>query len=458
MEQANAKLLVTDTRFLEISTKAANQLNGISVFVPENEKGLFAEEAIEFHGFFIDNEVKSSESPAFLNRTSGSTGGNLKTVITTHAHFIATLEATMHTIPVNTDPDADTWLSTLSLGFFINAKLNIGLNILLGIPCVLMDRPFGVENFDVIERHQITFLFVPPPVAAAVAGDSDRTKNTNVSSVKWLLSAGASMHEGLQHSVSRKMNNVHLDLEWGTTETLLIAIHRDGHASPRGSSGVLVNGIEARVIDTLTGKDLGFNQPGEILVRNSACRFAGYKNNETANKSTFDEDGWFHSGDLGYLDRGCNVYMTDRMKELIRVGDGYGVHISAVELEATVFEHPAVSQVIVVGVPDPVTSMDRATAFVILSEEWQDKQESAQQALKEWTSERLTGLKALTGGVVVLATFPTIGFKINRRALKALATINHSLEHVLLPDEKLEPQVSLVSERVVMPTLAGVPA
>jgi 4-coumarate--CoA ligase len=364
----------------------------------------------------------------------------------------------MHTVPVNTDPDADVWLSTLSLGFFINAKLNIGLNILLGIPCVIMDRPFGVENFDVIERHRITFLFIPPPVAAAVAGDSDRTKNTNVSSVKWLLSAGASMHEGLQRSVSRKMNNVHLDLEWGTTETLLIAIHQDGHASPHGSSGVLVNGIEARVIDTVTGKDLSFNQPGEILVRNSACRFAGYKNNGPANKSTFDEDGWFHSGDLGYLDHGCNVYITDRMKELIRVGDGYGVHISAVELEATIFEHPAVAQAMVIGVPDPVTNMDRATAFVILPREWQDKQESAEQALEQWTSEKLRGLKALTGGIVVLATFPTIGFKINRRALRALAIAKHSLEHVVLSDERSELQLPSMVQRIVMPTLATIPA
>jgi 4-coumarate--CoA ligase len=78
MEQADAKLLITDTTFLEISTKAAKQLNNIPVFVPENEEDLFADEAIEYHGFSIDSEIKSAESPAFLNRTSGSTGGKLK--------------------------------------------------------------------------------------------------------------------------------------------------------------------------------------------------------------------------------------------------------------------------------------------------------------------------------------------------------------------------------------------
>lgn len=463
MEQADAKLLITDNKFFELSKRAAEQAGGIPLFVPENEHDLFGEDVPEFCGFYIDSEHEAADSPAFLNRTSGSTGGKLKTVVTTHAHFIATLEATIHTIPANTDPDVDVWLSTLSLGFFINAKLNIGLNILLGIPCVLMDRPFNVGNFDVIERHHITFLFIPPPVAASIAGD-DRTKGVDVSSVKWLLSAGASMHEGLQKSVSRKLNNVHLDLEWGTTETLLIAIHREGHASPQGSSGTLVNGIEARVIDTETGEDVGPNESGEILVRNSACRFAGYKNNESANKSTFDDQGWFHSGDFGYLDDQCNVYITDRMKELIRVGDGYGVHISAVELEAIIFEHPAVAQVIVVGVPDLETSMDRATAFVKLSTEWVSQEDAAMQALEQWTKEKLTGLKALVGGIVILDAFPTIGFKINRRALKALATVKRGLQQVVPITEgmlqaKAElPKLDLVAAKIVVPTPAAVAA
>lgn len=425
MEQAGAKLIITDKRMLGLSQAASAPLPSVSVYVPEDDKSLFDPETPEYTGFTITSEAIAQDTPAFLNRTSGSTGGKLKTVITSHAHFIATLESTIHTIPSNTDPDADVWLSTLSLGFFINAKLNIGLNILLGIPCILTDEPFGVKNFDVIERHRITFLFIPPPVAAAVAGD-DCSASVDVSSIKWLLSAGASMHQGLQRAVSAKLNNIHLDLEWGTTETLLIAIHREGHASPTGSSGTLVNGVEARVIDTETSEDLGPNESGEILVRHQACRYAGYKANDEANRATFDADGWFHSGDFGYLDARCNVYITDRIKELIRVGDGYGVHVSATDLEAVVFAHEAVARVVVIGVPDGKVGMDRPTAFVVLGAEWQGgaKQVQALESLRQWTGERLTGLKALSGGIVVLTEFPTIGFKINRRALKALAEVN----------------------------------
>ena len=166
---------------------ASAALGGISQFIPEMERGLFGPEVPEYHAFKIDTEKEAQDSVAFVDRTSGSTGGKLKTVITTHAHFIAALEATLHTVPKNTDPDTDTWL----IGFSINSKLHIGLNILLGIPVVIMDTGFGPDTLDIVERHRITFLFVPPPVAASFAKLDNPKTSVDVGSIKWLLSAGA---------------------------------------------------------------------------------------------------------------------------------------------------------------------------------------------------------------------------------------------------------------------------
>ncbi|KAL9616284.1 MAG: hypothetical protein Q9160_008824 [Pyrenula sp. 1 TL-2023] len=419
MEQAEAKLIVTDCTFLTLASVAAASFGNLAIFVPELDKGLFSSNVPEYHDFKITHNSDSEASIAFLNRTSGSTGGKMKTVITTHAHFIATLDATRATLPENTDPDTDTWVSSLSFGFFINSKLHIGLNILLGISVVLMNTSFGPETLDIVERHHVTFLFMPPPTAASFA--KYEPQDIDVSSVKWLLSAGAAMPENLQSSTSERLNGVHLDLEWGTSETLLIAIQTRGHASPAGSSGVLVNGVQAKVIEVETGAELEAGDAGEIYIRNTACRFAGYKDNVDANRSTFDADGWFHSGDYGYLDEEGNVYITDRLKELIRVGGGYGVHISATELEATIFSHPAVAQVIVTAIPAPAKGIERPTAFVILKAEWQGRTEVAHADLRAWVQERLTGLRRLTGGFVFLSHFPQIGFKIDRRRLKEMA-------------------------------------
>jgi acyl-CoA synthetase (AMP-forming)/AMP-acid ligase II len=63
-----------------------------------------------------------------------------------------------------------------------------------------------------------------------------------------------------------------------------------------------------------------------------------------------DSEGWFHTGDYGYLDENCNVFVMDRIKELLKVGDGYGTHISAAEREAVVFQHAAVASAVVVGI------------------------------------------------------------------------------------------------------------
>ena len=211
------------------------------------------------------------------------------------------MEGTLGMIPASTDPTRDVWLSPLSLGFFINAKLHMGLNILLGILVVLMRNGHTLDEttVDAVARHRVTFLFITPPVAARLARAD--LHSVDVRSVKWLLTAGAPMHENLCRAVSRQFGGVPLDLEWGTSETMLIAVQTDAESSRRdGSSGTLVNGMQARVISTgrSSGVELRAGQAGEILVRNQLCRYRGYKGDEAANVD-FDTDGWFHTATTG---------------------------------------------------------------------------------------------------------------------------------------------------------------
>lgn len=432
LEQQQVKLLVTDSRHLPMAKDAISLFEEIPLLsldpagpdVPQLND-LLPKGNSNFNSFNLKSTEEADLHHAFLNRTSGSTGA-MKSVITTHAHFIAALEATRLTIPPDTDPDNDVWLSTLSLGFFINAKLHVGLNILLGIPVILMSKPFDHTTIDIIEKHQITFLFITPPLAVKLAKSAPFT--AAVSSIKWLLSAGAPMHQDLRQGVSAKFHGTHLTLEWATSETLLLAIQTADPASrPPGASGTLVAGIEAKVIDTESAAELAPNSPGEILVRNALARFAGYLNNDEANKD-FDADGWFHTGDYGYIDEKANVYIVDRLKELLRVGDGYGSRISVSELEAVLFEHPAVSSVVVVGIVDQTTQISHPTAFVVLQPEFHAKYQSQPhlelaEEIERFAAVRLMGLRSLTGGVFFVERYPTTGFKINRRALKGFVEV-----------------------------------
>lgn len=423
LEQAQTKLLITDSELLKLA-EPASKLAGVVPLMTldvSGQKWPCLDDMIALGNpcanfFELDSQELVDETVAFINRTSGSSG-NVKSVLTSHAHFIATMEATSRTIPQNTDPTTDVWLASLPLGFFISAKLFMGLNIILGIPVVLMRGSLDATSISILDRHRINFLFITPPLAAKLARAD--LKQTDVSRIKWLLTAGAPMHENLRRAVSEKFGGVPLTLEWGTSETMLIAIQTDESSRQMGSSGTLVSGMQAKVIDPQTGSECVVKQEGEILVRNLLARFKGYKDNELANRD-FDKDGWFHTGDYGFLDEDSNVYIVDRIKELLKVGDGYGTHISTAELESVIFEHPAVSSVVVVGVRNEAVQQDEPAAFVILKPEYEGNVRQVCEEIDQYAKKQLTGLRRLTGGIHPISHYPMTGFKVNRRALKTM--------------------------------------
>lgn len=436
LQQANTKLIITDENLVSITKPAAEAYNNIPLISlvgsPEgtsNIETLLAEETELYEGFKLSTHAETEEHYAFIYRTSGSSG-NVKSFLTTHAHWAANLLTTRLTVPSDTNPDKDVWVSSLPFAYGINAKLNLGLNILLGIPVIILLKPFDQSTFHLIDEYGISFLFVTPPLAAQIA-KSDKRDGATYKSIKWLLSAGAPVHTKIRDAVQEKFNGVRLTLEWGTTETLLIALQIDEASSVPGSSGTLVHGFQARVIDIETGKDLGHNQHGEILVKNSLARFAGYKDNAEANKD-FDSDGWFHSGDVGYVDENSNVFIVDRLKELLRVGDGYGTHASADEFEAVLFDHPAVATAVVVGIRDQETQQEHPTAFVVLQPDAAPKEaaETKEKALanlanelEEYVETKLGKFKRLSGGAYFVEKYPYVGYKINKRRLKELVHV-----------------------------------
>ncbi|KAL1837591.1 hypothetical protein VTJ49DRAFT_3632 [Mycothermus thermophilus] len=434
LEQAEAKLIITDEGLAPVSKAAAAGYNDIPLISLTAGPGsaqiptvsdLLAGEDEQFRGFKLSTREETEEHYAFIYRTSGSSG-NVKSFLTTHAHWAANLLTTKLTVPRDTDPAKDVWISSLPFAYGINAKLNLGLNILLGIPVIILQQPFDRSTFHLIDTYGITFLFVTPPLAAQIA-KSEKKEGTTFSSIKWLLSAGAPVHTKIRDAVRDKFNGVPLTLEWGTTETLLIALQIDEASKVPGSSGTLVHGFQARVLDIETGKDLGYNEQGEILVRNTLAKFAGYKDNEVANRD-FDADGWFRTGDVGYLDENSNVFIVDRLKELLRVGDGYGTHASADEFEAVLFDHPAVSTAVVVGIRDQETQQEHPTAFVVLQpgavrSDSPDAFQRLAEELERYTETKLGKFKRLSGGVWFVEKYPYVGYKINKRRLKELVDV-----------------------------------
>lgn len=200
---------------------------------------------------------------------------------------------------------------------------------------------------------------------------------------------------------------------YGLTETSpVIAINFKGNKH-FGSIGGPGSNTEMKIINTNEDTDfkgLGVNETGEVLVRGPQVML-GYLNNPKATAETFSPCGWYRTGDIGHYDENGFFYITDRLKELIKVK---GFQVPPAELEELLRSHPMIVEAAVVGVSHP-KSGEVPRAFVV-------KKEGAtisEDELKDFIAAKVSPYKRLDGGVQFVESIPknTTG-KILRRLIK----------------------------------------
>jgi fatty-acyl-CoA synthase len=151
---------------------------------------------------------------------------------------------------------------------------------------------------------------------------------------------------------------------FGSTETCAFACLGEAHHSLEArvtTSGLPLRDIEIRTISPETGEDVGPGEVGELIMR-GPTRFMRYHDDPEQTALTIDEEGWYHSGDLGRLDAEGRVSFVGRLKDMLKVG---GENVAAAEVEAFLVTHPACEIVQVVGAPD-TRYTEVAAAFVQL--------------------------------------------------------------------------------------------
>lgn len=156
------------------------------------------------------------------------------------------------------------------------------------------------------------------------------------------------------------------------------------------------------VLDLVTGKPLAADKDGEILVRGPQLML-GYLNKPEATENAIDPDGWYKTGDVGHYDVHGQLYIVDRLKDLIKCMDQ---QVAPAELEELLMRHELVRQAAVAGVPHRQYG-EAPRAFVVLTEEAQDlsPQDVAQQ-LSELIAETSAYHKHLHGGVQFMDELP----------------------------------------------------
>ncbi len=201
------------------------------------------------------------------------------------------------------------------------------------------------KAFEVIARDRVSVFEGVPTMYSAMLHHPDAA-TADVSSLQVCASGGASMPVELMRAFEERFGCMILE-GYGLSETSPVAsFHHMWRPRKPGSIGTPIAGVEMKIISD-TGKDLPAGQVGEIVIRGHNV-MKGYFNKPKATAEAIDADGWFRSGDLARVDEDGYFFIVDRKKDMIIRG-GYNVYPR--EIEEVLYEHPAVREAAVVGVP-----------------------------------------------------------------------------------------------------------
>jgi len=248
--------------------------------------------------------------------------------------------------------------------------LTAGLNTCIanGLTIVQIPNPRDmVHVLKSIEKHRATYY---PGVPTMFVGFNNfpARDDYDLTSLRFAVSAAAPLPPEVQERFEAITGGKMVEA-YGLTETSPAAC-MDPIENPRARSiGVPVPDTDLKIVDADTGtREMGVGEVGEIIIKGPQV-MKGYWNmpTETANALRTGPDGqpgWFYSGDIGYMDEDGYFHITDRKKDIIIAG---GYNIYPAEVEAVLFEHPAVKEAAVVGVVDPRRG-ETVKAFIVLKE------------------------------------------------------------------------------------------
>ncbi|KAG9449383.1 hypothetical protein H6P81_009348 [Aristolochia fimbriata] len=294
----------------------------------------------------------SQDDLCALPYSSGTTGAS-KGVMLTHRNLVANLCSTLFAV----DEELIGQVTTLGLMPFFH------IYGITGICCatlrnkgkvVAMGR-FELRSFlSALIAHEVNFAPIVPPIMLALVKNPivDEFDLTQLK-LRAVMTAAAPLAPELLSAFEKKFPGVQVQEAYGLTEHSCITLtHGDqmteNRVSKKNSVGFILPNLEVKFLDPETGKSLPANTPGELCVR-SQCVMKGYYRKAAETGQTIDSDGWLHTGDVGYIDDDGDIFIIDRIKELIK---HKGFQVAPAELEAILLTHPSVDDVAVVPLPD----------------------------------------------------------------------------------------------------------
>jgi 4-coumarate--CoA ligase len=263
----------------------------------------------------------------------------------------------------------------------------------------------------VIQQHKITIAYVVPPVVLALA-KHPLVDKYNLTSLKSMHCSAAPLTKDLAKMVYQRLK-VPIRQGYGLSEAApgVASQRMDDWAKSIGSAGKLGPSMSLKCM--LDEKEVATGEEGEVWLKGPNI-FKGYYDNPKATAESLTADGWYRTGDIGYVDKDQNIFITDRVKELIKYN---GFQVAPAQLEGLLLAHPAINDVAVIGVYSQQRATELPRAYIVLASGYNGSLKLEGQ-IQEWLSKRVAPYKRLRGGVRFVGAIPKSNAgKVLRRVL-----------------------------------------
>ncbi|KAK0085423.1 hypothetical protein PV325_005245 [Microctonus aethiopoides] len=347
----------------------------------------------------IPSQIRNPHDLAVLPYSSGTTGLP-KGVELTHSNLVSNMVMTdaSYVFPEKADGEQEIIPTVLPLFHIFGMNCIMLPRLATGEKLITLPN-FSPETYiNVLAKNKCSLLYCAPPIVLFF-GAHPMVKAEYFKSVRSIFSGAAPLAYSDVERVYNKFNltseTLQISQGYGLTECSPVAFLETENKF--ASIGHPISRCEARLVDPMSGNDVVTpGQTGEIWIRGPHV-MKGYFNNEEATREIL-QDGWLKTGDIAYFDDDFAFFITDRLKELIKVK---GFQVPPAELEAILRTHPAIADAAVIGVPDP-RSGEIPKAYVVLKSDETATEENIQNFVKGKVSE----YKELKGGVSFIDEIP----------------------------------------------------
>ncbi|HBW36148.1 benzoate-CoA ligase family protein [Desulfosporosinus sp. BICA1-9] len=417
LNDSRAKVIVVSDELLSnISTAKLKYLKHIIVVGNPNEPFINFNTLINDKSTELETADTGKDDPAFWLYSSGTTGSPKGAV---HLHHDMAFCAEHFAKNLFNITENDRTFSVGRLFFAYGLGNSMFYPFYVGASAILSpDRPTPVHLLQIIDQYKPTLYFGVPTSYTAILQLEEDTDNYDLSSIKHYFSSGEALPSVIFERWLEKFKVELLDAI-GSTEVLHIFICNMPGQVKAGSTGKLVPGFEAKLVD----EDDLIVPEGEVgtLMIKGDCTAAYYWNKHEKSKKTFKGE-WVNTGDRYYQDKDGFFWYVGRDDDMLKSG---GIWVSPIEVEHALMVHPAVLETAAIGSSD-VDGLIRPKAFVVLNKGYEPSPELANE-LTQFVKNSIAPYK-FPRWIQFATELPrTASGKIQRFKLRELDNSNHSV-------------------------------